>query len=57
MTKPNTQPCNEFYSYMIFAIKNTIGVWPDTFQDIVFRNIKASDFSNVMVETVPLDNS
>ena len=30
--------------------------WPDEFQDIVFKNTKAFDFSN-MVKTVPLNNS
>ena len=42
---------------MIFAIKDTIGGWPDEFQDIVFKETKASDFSNVMVNTVRLNNS
>ena len=42
---------------MIFAIKDTIGGWPDEFQDIVFKETKASDFSNVMVNTVQLNNS
>ena len=35
--------------------KITIGVLPNKFQDDVFKNTKASDFSNVMVKTVPLD--
>ena len=42
---------------MIFTIKNTIGSWPEQFQDIVFENTETSDFSNVMFKTVPLDNS
>ena len=49
-------PYNEFDSYMIFTIKNTIVVWSDEFQDIVFRKTKVSNFSNIMVKTVPLDN-
>ena len=42
---------------MIFAIKDTIGGWPDEFQDIVFKETKASDFSDVIVNTVRLNNS
>ena len=30
---------------------------PYEFQDIAFKNTKASDFSNVTVKSVPLDNS
>ena len=48
--------CNEFEFSVIFTIINTIGAWPDEFQDIVFQNTKASDFSNVMVKAVPLDS-
>ena len=44
MTKPNTQPCNEFYSSMIFAIKNTIGVWPDTFKILFSETLKLLSF-------------
>ena len=51
------QSCNEFDSSMIFTSKNTIGGWPDEFQDIVFKNTKASDFSNVVVKTVLLGTS
>ena len=40
-----------------FKIKNTIGGWPDEFHDIVYKNTKASAFSNVMVKTVSLDNN
>ena len=57
MTQANTQSCNKFDSSMVFTIKNTIGGWPDKFQDIVFKSTRASDISNVMVKTVPLDNS
>ena len=42
---------------MIFTTKNTNGGWSDKLQEIVFKNTKASNFSNVMVKTVPLDNS
>ena len=34
MTKANTQFCNKFDSSMIFTFKNTVGGWPDKFQDI-----------------------
>ena len=51
------ESCNEFDSFMIFKIKNAIGAWPDEFHDIVYKNTKASAFSNVMVKTVSLDNN
>ena len=57
MTKAYTQSCNMFDSSMIFTVKYTLGGWPDKFQDIVFKSTKASDISNVMINTVPLDNS
>ena len=57
MTNANTQFSNKFDSSISFTIKNTIGGWSDKFQDIVFKNTKASNFSNDMVKTVPLDNS
>ena len=50
------ESCNEFDSFMIFKIKNAIGAWPDEFH-IVYKNTKASAFSNVMVKTVSLDNN
>ena len=52
MTQANTQSCNKFDSSMVFTIKNTIGGWPDKFQDVVFKSTRASDISNVMVKTV-----
>ena len=55
--KANAQSCNEFDSSMIFTIKNIIWGWPDKFQDIVFKNTKDSDFSNVMIKTFLLYNS
>ena len=42
---------------MIFPIKNTIGGWSDEFEDIDFKNTKASKCWNAMVKTFPLDNS
>ena len=57
VTKINKQTCNKFDFSMIFTIKNTIGGWPDKFQDIIFKSTKASDISNVMVKIVALDNS
>ena len=57
MTQANTQSCNEFDFFGVFTIKNTNGGQTDEFQDIVFKNTKASNFSNVMVKTVPADNS
>ena len=42
---------------MIFTTRSTIGDWPDKFQDIVFKNTKASDLSNDMFKTVTFDNS
>ena len=42
---------------MILTNKNSIRGCSDEYQDIVFKNTKTSDFSNIMVETVPLDNS
>ena len=57
MTQANTQSCNEFDFSGIFTIKNTIEGQTNPFQDIAFKNTKASNFSNVMVETVPADNS
>ena len=58
MTKANTQSCNEFDSSMIFTIKNTIGDWPDKFQNIVSKSTKAFDSLNfMMVKTVLIDNS
>ena len=58
MTKANRQSCNEFDSSMIFTIKNTIGDWPDKFQNIVSKSTKAFDSLNfMMVKTVLIDNS
>ena len=57
VTKTNTLSCNKFDSSMISTIKDIIGGWPDKFQDIVFKNTKASDISTVMVKVVPPDNS
>ena len=58
MTKANTQSCNEFDSSMIFTIKNTIGDWPDKFQNIASKSTKAFDSLNfMMVKTVLIDNS
>ena len=54
IAKASTQSCNEFDSSTIFTIKSIIGGWPDKFQDIVFKNTKASNFSNVLVKNVPL---
>ena len=52
MIKANAQSSNEYHSSMIFIIiKYTVGGWPDKFQDIIFKNTNASDFSNVMVKT------
>ena len=53
----NMQSCNQFHSSMIFTIKNTIGGWPDKFQDIIFKSTRASDISSVMIKVVSLDNS
>ena len=58
MTKANMQSCNEFDSSMIFTIKNTIGDWPDKFQNITSKSTKAFDSLNfMMVKTVLIDNS
>ena len=55
MTNANTQSSDKFDSSMIFTIKNIIGGWLDTFQDIAFESTKASNISNVIVKIVPLD--
>ena len=57
MTHANLWSYNELDSAMIFPIKNTTGGWTDGFQDIDFKNTKASKYWSVMVKTVPLDNS
>ena len=57
LAKANMQSCNKFDSSKIFTIKSTIGDWPDKFQDIAFESNINSDISNVIVKTVPLDNS
>ena len=55
MTKANSPSCNDFDSSMILTIKSTIGVWPDKFQDTVFKNTKDSEIFNVMLKTFPLN--
>ena len=57
MTKANTQSCKKFNFSIIFTIKNTIGSWLEKFQDIIFKSTKASNILNVMVKTIPLNNS
>ena len=46
MAQANKHSCNEFDFSMIFTIKNTGEGWSDEFQDIIYKNTKASDFSN-----------
>ena len=46
MAQANKHSCNEFDFSMVFTIKGTVEDWSDEFQDIDFKNTKASDFPN-----------